>query len=287
MARYLKLSCPLPPDFEERLASVLDCFDVLGSSISATADGSPAADIYLEPDLSREAEEIGRRLVELGAGPVRRLIEDGRDWLADYRDRARPFAVGSRWWIEPSPDSDQAPPEGRLRLVIEPTTAFGSGSHESTQLVLTALEDLPVPGTRVLDIGTGSGILALAADRLGAELVVGVDVDVVAIGAARRTARCQDWPARVRFLAGTAESIAPLGPSDSRFGLILCNMLTGELLPQLEGIRRVLEPGGRVVLAGMLRSERAEITEAAGRVGLRIMHEIARGDWIAMVLGHG
>jgi ribosomal protein L11 methyltransferase len=270
----------LNDDSEEDLASALNEFPVLGCTIANDAAGRPVASIYLDSGCDAEAETLKMRLAEIAAEPVTIEIEEEQDWIEAYRMHARPFPVGSRWWVDPGAGDDAPPPEGRTHLVIEMSSAFGSGTHESTQLILTALEELPVRNAKVLDLGTGTGILALAADALGAVSVVGLDIDPEAIWAARRTLRLQRWAANPVYVIGTVSAIA-----NASFSLVLCNMLLGEMRDQLASIHGFLETAGRAVLAGFLTSEREELGLALADSGLRTFKEIERSGWIAQVVG--
>jgi len=282
-ARYLRLRCRLNDDdaSEEELASVLSEFPVLGCAIADGVAGCPVASIYLEPGYDAEAEKLRKRLAEIAAEPVTIQIEKEMDWIEAYRVHAQPFPVGRRWWVDPGAGDETQPPEGRTHLVIEMTDAFGSGTHESTQLVLTALEELPVSDATVLDLGTGTGILALAADALGADSVVGVDIDPQAIWAARRTLRLQHWAAKPVYVIGTVSAI-----DNVSFSLVLCNMLLGEMRGQLGSICGLMETAGRAVLSGLLTSEREELGLVLADSGLRTLREIELSGWIAAVVGH-
>jgi len=272
----------LNDDSEEDLASALSEFPVLGCAIANDVAGRPVASIYLDPGCGAEAEKLRMLLVKIAAEPVTIQIEEQKDWIEAYRMHARPFPVGGRWWVDPGEGDESPPPEGRTHLVIEMTNAFGSGTHESTQLVLTALEELPVRNATVLDLGTGTGILALAADALGAVSVVGLDIDPEAIWAARRTLRLQRWAANPVYVIGTISAIA-----NASFSLVLCNMLLGEMRDLLGSICGLLKPAGRAVLSGLLTSEREELGLALADTGLRTFDEIELSGWIAQVVGRG
>jgi len=280
MDRYLAVSCDLPEKSDDRLASVLDLFPVLGSTIDDGVDGQTAT-IYLKPEMERALDRLRRALTEIGADRISVTTVEAFDWVAAYRRQARPFAIGERWWIDPDPERPAVVPAGRIRLAIEPAGAFGSGTHESTQLALLALQDVPVTGCSVLDVGTGSGILAVAADALGAAVVVGLDLDPKAVWTARRVVRQQDWDSRPVLVVAT---VAALG--DSRFDVVVCNMMSSEFIPLLPDLARVLAPGGGLIMAGALVSERPLVLGEVERVGLRVMREQRLGEWIGWTVGH-
>jgi ribosomal protein L11 methyltransferase len=163
-------------------------------------------------------------------------------------------------------------------LAIEPRMAFGTGSHESTQAILMALEDIEVNGRRVLDVGAGSGILALAAESLGAESVVGVDIDETSVWVAIETARQQEWPSRVSYVIGTVECIGR-----TEFDIVMCNMITSVFLPLLSEMRRLLAPAGIAVFSGLLVSEVESVSGALVEAGFAIPSHRVFGDWASLM----
>lgn len=281
MARYLAVSCDLPGVSDERLACLLEGFSVLGASLEG-GEGIPFATIFLAPDAGHELALLESSLVGLGAERLSVATVESRDWIAAYRRQARPFAVGERWWIDPGPHGETVPPEGRIRLSIEPSTAFGSGTHESTQLALLALQDLMVAGRSVLDVGTGSGILAVAAEALGASPVLGLDLDPGAVWTAWRALRQQDWAARPLLIVATMAAVG-----DRRFDVVLCNMMSSEVIPLLPDLARVLAPRGKLILSGSLVAERAMVRGEIERVGLGVIRESRLGEWSGWTVGHG
>jgi len=282
MTRYRCVRCLLPEADEDALPSVLAPFPVLGTLVEGAGTAAVLVRIYLASGEERAAEEVARALDASGGRDAAREWVEEEDWLAGYRASARPFAVGSLWWLDPQPGDPTPAPAGRFRLAIEPRTAFGSGSHESTQLVLLALEEVFSAGGStalgsVLDVGTGSGILALAADRLGSPWVLGVDLDQEAVWVARQTARQQGWTARPRFGVG---SLSALGRAS--FHLVLCNMISASFLPLLGDLRRVLERGGEIVLSGILEQEQEAVWGEVAAAGLRVVAERRLGEWLCL-----
>ena len=200
-------------------------------------------------------------------GGVCRSIEDhaGLDGWRRHasRHRAGPFGVRPPW-LDPVP--------GTLDLVIDPGHAFGSGSHPSTRLVLALTADLVSARTRVVDLGTGSGILAVAAARLGA-VVEAVDTDPAAATAVGTNAAANDVTDRVTFRAGDAAGV------DGNFDLGLCNMTID--------IHERLGPSltadiGRLIVGGILTGEQEQRAAAAHR--REISGRRVEGEWVALVL---
>jgi ribosomal protein L11 methyltransferase len=201
-----------------------------------------------------------------------------RDPLEAYRASSRPFAVGTRFWIDPGDPSDSRPPAGRIALRLPASRAFGTGGHESTRLALVALEDEDLAGKTVLDAGTGSGVLALAAAALGASRAVGCDLDAEAVMVARENVSRHAFGDRVRLCAGPPSAIA------AAFDVVVSNMLPEEVDPVARDLRRLLSKGGRWIVSGV-PAERERET-AARLVSRRYPLDARRqeNEWVCLVL---
>ncbi len=279
METCLSLCCSLPESMEDELPRMLDGWPVLGTEIGDAHSGEISATVFFAAGNAGAADRLRMLLMARGVEDV--LIESvlSEDWLVGYRERARPFPVGDTWWIDPRPESTISPPAGRQRLVIEPRMAFGSGSHESTQLILLELEKLGIDGATILDLGTGSGILAIAAAELGAKMVVGLDIDEDAIWVARETADLQERPARVRYVLGSPDCLETGG-----FDVVRCTMISANMLPLLPQLHVLLAPGGVAVLSGLLAIETSDITETLSSLGLEVTGGRVLGEWGSLVV---
>jgi ribosomal protein L11 methyltransferase len=215
----------------------------------------------------------------LGVEPV-----PEEDWGQRWRDGLGLVRISPRLALRPPFAADDA--GGGAVLVIEPGQAFGTGGHASTRLALALLDALPgalLQGARVLDVGTGSGVLALAAVALGAAAAVGFDLDAVAVHEARRNADANGLGCRARFFTGPIEALRNGG-----FDLALANLLRSEVLPLLPALAAALRDGGHAIVSGLLASERADVERALGAVGLRVFgareERDSTGDtWLGLV----
>ena len=275
---YISIHCVIPADLEEELPELLGPWPVLGTEIGGDSGSGVGVAVFFPGTDADAAEAVRRELIERGATDVVISSIESDDWLAAYRVQSQPFTIGSGWWVDPHPDQPTAAPSGRQRLVIEPRMAFGTGSHESTQAIMMALEDIGIDGRRVLDVGTGSGILALAADHLGAALVVALDIDETAIWVASETARQQEWTPRVRYLVGPIQCLG-----GAEFDIVVCNMITSNFLPLLDGLRDSLVPSGTAVFSGLLASEIEVVSRALADAGFAAPACRVIGEWASLV----
>jgi ribosomal protein L11 methyltransferase len=160
-----------------------------------------------------------------------------------------------------------APEPGRLEIIIDPRQAFGTGGHASTLLALEWVDVLAGElslESRVLDIGTGTGVLAFAALRLGAGEAVAFDIDPIAVHEARYWAELNDLAGRLRLFTGPLDALACPG-----FDLVIANLLRRELLPLVPGIAGLLARQGSLVLSGLLAEEQEEVESVLAGEGLR------------------
>jgi ribosomal protein L11 methyltransferase len=220
----------------------------------------------------------------LGAARGLELVEAGdlvaEDWLARWREEARPFPVGERLWLDPREPETAAGdpaevPAGRLVLSLPARRAFGTGSHESTRLPLLLLEEQPPTGKRVLDVGTGTGVLALAALGLGAARAVAFDIDPVAGFAARDNGRRNGCSPEV--YVGTVAALSPA----ARFDLVLANLLPEEVWDDLPRLAAALAPGGELILSGVLAEGAAVVLGRLAELGLGEVVRRVEGEWVA------
>ncbi len=207
---------------------------------------------------------------------TRRALED-HDWSVRWRDGLGPRRLG-RLVIVPSWIPYAAGPDDAV-VIIDPETAFGSGEHGSTRAALTLLERHLRPGDRVLDLGSGSGILAIAAARLGARTAVGIEIDPEAAPVAEKNAERNTVQDRTRFLTEDAVVAPLLGPVDLVCSNIL-RLINEGFLPE---IRLALRPGGLAIFSGMQADEADLFRPALMRAGFTVKDEIVDEAWWAVV----
>ena len=255
---------------------------------------------YLSADDPETSAKLGKieegvwylkRLHPLGELQVRRLAE--QDWAHAWKASYHPLRIGRRFLVVPAWMAHEVAttPED-LPIILDPGMAFGTGLHPSTQLCLTAMEDLTRRGQRVLDAGCGSGILSIAAARLGAAAVDAFDVDPIAVRATQENAALNDLavPVCAWVSAGPDESAA-WSPTDAprpSWDVILVNILPHIILDLLgRGLHSYLASGGHMILAGIIEEREPEVIAALGQHSLAPADRLASGDWVALVVRRG
>ena len=218
-----------------------------------------------------------------GAAPDDAAVEPVRpaDWEAQSLASFPPVSVGRLTIV----GAHRPPPCQRFALYIDAGPAFGSGHHESTQGCLLALDWLARRRRvrRALDVGTGSGILAVAAARLWPARVLALDNDPVAVAAARETVRRNGLSRRVTVVRGEgfhAGTVQRLGRAD----LIVANIRPRPIAAMAPGVARYLRPGGAAVLSGLIAAEERQVLAAFRAVGLRLRRRIRIGAWVTLIL---
>ena len=229
----------------------------------------------------REAEDARGASRALSAARLRcDLVTDipEEDPFRAFRAASRPFPVGERFWIDPGDPSDSQPPAGRIALRLPASAAFGTGGHESTRLALLCLEEDPPGGLDVCDVGTGSGVLALAAAALGARQAFAFDTDAEAAFVARENLRRHPFAARVLLFAGPAEAIA------RAFPLVVANLLPEEFLRARGAILGRVAPGGRLILSGIPAERETDLLARLRSRRWGLSGRRAEGDWVCLCL---
>jgi ribosomal protein L11 methyltransferase len=273
---YLRRIYLLPPDLEDSFVAELWLAGTLGVQSTNAADGRLRLEAWFAPETPP---------VPAGPGVILETEEPvpDTDWFAPYRERAKPFPVGKTLFVDPR-EPDEAPedvPDGRRLLRLPARAAFGTGSHESTSLALELLEDMDVRGLRVLDVGTGTGVLSFAALLFGARLSLGLDVDPASPFHARDNSRLNGLP--FHLFAGRLAALRerPL------FDLALVNVVPEQILPEMPDLVSLLRPGAQAVLSGILADRGREVLDHMRGLGFAEIDRREAGEWVAFRVGLG
>ncbi|MFM8551674.1 MAG: 50S ribosomal protein L11 methyltransferase [Nitrospiraceae bacterium] len=204
-----------------------------------------------------------------------------RDWNEEWARSVKPLRVGRRLVIRPSWEPAAARP-GEIELILDPKQAFGTGHHATTRMLLERLEELIHGGERILDVGTGSGILAMAALKLGAASALAIDYDPVAIDCAKDYAEQNGFGVELELRTA---ALSDLPAEDSRpVHLVLANLDRNTLLGAAPLFAPYLERGARLVLSGLLVDDRAEIVSTFASVGGAVQISREAEGWLMLEL---
>ncbi len=229
--------------------------------------------------LTRIKKQLGEALgiaVEFGLKQVRE-----EDWAEAWKRYFKPERIG-KIVIKPSWE-DYTPNDGEIIIELDPGMAFGTGTHPTTRICLKLLQEIITSQTEMLDVGTGSGILALAGAKLGAKKINAIDIDTVAIRVALENIRRN----RMEGLIDVCESDLLDRPLDSKFNLVVANIITNailELIPQLE---KVLKPGGILIASGIIEERFPEVLEYLTKLGFEDVKCVCEEGWVGLVARFG
>lgn len=297
---WLEIAVPAAPADVESVADVLRRYAPAGVSIEEGA-GPPSQDggslcegdkraravvkayLPLDADLARKRRALRRDLRALPlASPLprlrgRRVREE--DWADAWKRFFRVERVGRRLVVCPSWRRYRAAP-GEIVLRLDPGMAFGTGQHPTTRLCLALLEEHVRPGGRVLDLGTGSGILAIAAALLGASEVLALDLDSTAVRVAEANAAANGVEDRVRVLQGTLDGREA---ASGRYDCVVANISAEATLSMAAALVAALRIGGVVMVSGITAERVEECAKALAAAGAPTLETAAEGDWRAIV----
>jgi ribosomal protein L11 methyltransferase len=218
------------------------------------------------------------------------------DWANAWKDHFHPIKIGRNLLVSPAWNIDNL--DGRTQIIIDPGMAFGTGVHPSTQLCLELIEDLldeqfqskqRPPGTvapgdyDVIDIGCGSGILAIAALKVGAGRAFCVDIDPTAVEVAKENAQINGVAERMLVSEGSLDELKALYTGFDKNRLIMANILAPVLIKLLDqGLADLVQPASFLVLSGVIADQKDQILRAADQKGLFISEKRTCGDWVAL-----
>lgn len=198
------------------------------------------------------------------------LVED-KDWVREWMDNFKPMPFGERLWICPS--WLDAPDPSAVNLKLDPGLAFGTGTHPTTALCLRWLDGQKLDGKRVVDFGCGSGVLGVAALLLGAQHMLGIDIDPQAVQATHNNAE------RNAISEAQYEVYLPEAAPQTQVAVVLANILAGPLVELRDAILAYLLPGGDLVLSGILESQAQDVAQAYQET-CEILEIAVEGDWV-------
>lgn len=253
-------------------------------SPGVTKDEMPTIKGYLPmgDGLVKWLEELKSALSRLNLSPTpevntRTVVEE--DWENAWKAYYKPVRVGRRLVVKPSWE-DYSAGEGDLVIEMDPGMAFGCGTHATTSLCLRLLEKYIRTGDKVYDVGTGSGILAIASAKLGAGRVLAVDLDPLACRVAAENIMRNDVADKVQVLQGNLLELV-----EDSADLVVSNIIASVIAGFAPDASRALAPGGKFIASGIIRERAVEVRTAVAAAGLVVQEQLAEGEWVALVAG--
>jgi ribosomal protein L11 methyltransferase len=201
---------------------------------------------------------------------------ENKNWMEMWRSSFKQLRLTYRIIIKPPWDTYKGV-EGEIVVSIDPKMAFGTGHHESTQLIIENMEKLITPETSVLDVGTGSGILAILAEKLNAEKIMAIDNDPVAVKNAIENAKANEC-VRIKLFNAPLELMEP-----EEFDLVFANINRNVLLNYAPYFQLFMRLNAKIVLSGILTSDELQITETFQKNGFKPVKKFAKKDWLSII----
>lgn len=288
---WLEASVQVDGEAAEAVSEVFNRYGRGGAVLSTEFDDGSGDTVVVTIKTYLPLDEEGRKtrqrieealwhlgqIYPLPAPEFRELTED--DWANAWKKHYHVLHVGQRIVIRPSWQEHQPRPD-EVVIELDPGMAFGTGLHPTTQMCLQALEEHLKPGDKVLDLGTGSGILAIAAAKLGAGSVLALDNDPLAVKAAQANVQSNGVQDIVTVEPGSLDKAA------EEFELVLVNILARVIIDLADqGLVDRVRPAGLMIAAGIIEEQEAEVAAALGKHGLEIVERRQEKDWVALVGG--
>ena len=306
--RWLEVTLPVPADRLERVCDILTAngmtglvveeegdflrfleqnrqyWDYVDEGLAARMKGASRVKFYV-PDSEEGQKQLRQYLAGLEDHEPQTVSLREEDWATSWQKYYQPIPVGKRVYIVPDWMRGEPVPDGRTPLYLNPGLTFGTGAHPTTQLCLELLEEVLQSGDKVLDLGCGSGILAIAALALGASRAVGVDIDPKAADVAFENAALNGIGAdRLSVYAGDVLSdkklAARLGPGQNR--VVLANIVADVIIPLSAKAGEFMTPDGVFLTSGVIDGRQDEVKAALEQNGFAVARHLERNGWHAM-----
>ncbi|MCU0520609.1 MAG: 50S ribosomal protein L11 methyltransferase [Anaerolineae bacterium] len=288
---WLEVSVLVNHEAAEAVAEVLSRYAPQGVALDLGADGELSSTVTVKAYLAVDAHiDARRRRVEEGLWhlhqiwpvipePTFRSVAD-QDWTAAWKEQIQVLHLARRIVIKPTWRTYEATPDEAV-LELDPGLAFGTGLHPTTQLCVAAIEDYVQPGAPVLDLGTGTGILAMVAARLGAGRVMAVDNDENAVIAARANIQLNGLASTIDLALGSLSDV------DGAYDLVVANILAPVIIAMAgAGLADRVSREGTLVVSGILEEQIDGVVEALHQGGLNVIERRIQEEWAALVARH-
>ena len=266
-------------ELEDFLEQNRACWDYIEESLQKKLQGLSQIRLYLEDCDSQSLSQLKALADTLGLPMTQKTMED-TDWSESWKDNYPPVEIGESlvilpYWLAEGYDGSRKP------VILDPGLTFGTGAHPSTQMVIEAMEEAVQPHFRCLDLGSGSGILSIAALRLGAKSAIGVDIDPKAEDIARENAAYNGFssPEFTALTGNVTTDRSLMGNLQGQYDLVLVNIVADVIIALAPVLPNFLSENSLLVCSGILDSRLEDVSAALRQAGLSITHTRAKEDW--------
>lgn len=235
-------------------------------------------------DEVRQALKDLQRFTDIGTASITSSQTEDKDWVNNWKEYFHQFYVDDIL-IVPSWEQPQKERPGTMLLRMDPGTAFGTGMHETTQLCIRQIKKYLKAGMRMLDVGTGSGILGMIGYKLGAAHVMGTDLDPCAASAVRENLQANGLEdAGFEMVIGNILTETEVQERAARepFDLVTANILADVLVPLSPIVVRYMKPGGIYITSGILDQKEAQVRQAVEQSGMEVIETTVQGEWVSL-----
>lgn len=271
-------------DYSDIETNLRTCYGDLIDEKILNADRTIASvSVYVPSDRSY-ADDVSFLRDRMAAAGIDGKLElvgvNEEDWANNWKQYYKPVKIGDRIVICPAWEIYQ-PTGDELVVRMDPGMAFGTGTHETTRLMIRLLEAYTRPGCRMLDVGTGTGILAICASRLGAGICRAYDIDPTAVRVARDNIRESGLQ---NITCDRSDLLRQVDLSDGRYDLITANIVADILIRMMPDVGNYLAPGGHLLLSGIVAERRDDVAAAAAANGFTVVDALVDNGWCALVV---
>ncbi len=273
----------LPEGPEDDGIAYLSFFVEIGENGELEVGGEPMEVPEILQMVEAELDDL-RMFCEIGEGTITVDETEDIDWINNWKQYFHQFYIDDILVI-PSWEDVKVEDEGRMVLHIDPGTAFGTGMHETTQLCIRQLRKFITPETELLDVGTGSGILAILSLMFGAHHAVGTDLDICAVEAVAQNCAANGIdPARFEMMIGNiiTEKEVQDRVGYECYDIVVANILADVLVPLTPVIVNQLKPGGIYITSGIIDDKEETVVEAVKAAGLKVLEVTYQGEWVSV-----
>ncbi len=245
----------------------------------------------METDADKLIDELSKKLaeyagaVDLGSLRFTKSVTEDKDWMNSWKENFKPIRVADDIVIKPTWEAGLELKNTDTIIEIDPGSAFGTGTHETTKLCVTAIKKYLKKDDAVIDVGTGSGILSILAMKLGAKCAVGTDIDANAVSTAKTNTVLNKITKNVVYLEGDV-----IGDEKIRkevgyqmYDIVVANILADVVIPLTDVLKDMIKPGGTFITSGIIKERAGEVESALAKNNLKVVDKLELGDWVCFV----